>query len=139
MNILIVEDCPVMRLVIKRALGLMGFYIGSVFEAANGKEGLELLDREIIHLVIIDITMPVMDGVEMLEEIRKKPVLSSVPILTVSTETNQNRITFIENLSSELIHKPFTLELLKEKVLKLLPNIAIIYGEHSIYKSYRQN
>lgn len=139
MNVLIVEDCPVMRLVIKRALNLMGFYIEEIFEAGNGKEGLELLENEDISLVIIDINMPVMDGMEMLEVIQKNPLYSEIPILTVSTESNKKRITFIENLSSEFIHKPFTPESFKEKVLKLLPNSAIIYGEDGICTPYRKN
>lgn len=120
MNVLIVEDCPVMRLVITRTLRMSGIPVDQIYEAENGLEGLECLDAEEVGLVIADINMPVMDGVEMLEHIRANPATFDVPVLTVSTESNEQRIGFIEIFSTGFVHKPFTPEKLRDKILEVM-------------------
>jgi len=119
-NVLIVEDCSVMRLLISRTLKLSGHEIGDITEAENGVEGLKYLKEKSIDLVIIDINMPVMDGLEMLEMMRKDPQTKRIPVLTVSTESNTKRVDFISKLSSGFVHKPFTPETLKKNFLKVL-------------------
>lgn len=119
-NVLIVEDCPVMRLLIGRTLQLSGLEVGEITEAENGAEGLKYLKEKKIGLMIVDINMPVMDGLEMLEKIRKDPKVKEIPVLTVSTESNTQRVEFISKLSSGFVHKPFTPETLKKNFLKVL-------------------
>ena len=119
-KVLIVEDCPVMRLVIKRTLLMSGIPIARIFEANHGKEGLETLQEHSIDFIIADINMPVMDGLEMLEEIRLNDKTSAIPVLTVSTESNRKRIGFIEVLSTGFVHKPFTPEKLRDMIMKML-------------------
>lgn len=118
-NVLIVEDCSVMRLMIKRTLNLSDMNVNSVFEAGNGKEGLEILDQHKIDLIILDMNMPVMDGMEMLRELKNKPATKSVPVLIVSTESNEKRIESIVKLGSGFVHKPFTPEILKDEIFKI--------------------
>lgn len=120
MNVLIVEDCPVMRLVIIRTLRMSGISVDQIYEAENGMEGLECLEAAEIGLIIADINMPVMDGVEMLERIRANPATVDIPVLTVSTESNEQRIGFIEIYSTDFVHKPFTPEKLRDKILELM-------------------
>ena len=125
LSVLIVEDCPVMRLVIKRTLEMSGLKVTRVQEAENGQEGLDRLQEENYTIVIADINMPVMSGETMLKKIRENKETSEQPVLIVSTESNKKRIQFINEMSSGFVHKPFTPETLKEKILKLLGESAI--------------
>lgn len=119
-NILIVDDSAVMRSMIKKTIKSSGVETGEVHEAANGKEGLEVLDREWLDLVFIDVNMPVMDGMEMLDRVRSNPEIRDVPILIVSTESNNERIQIINRHGAGFVHKPFTPETLKENILDSL-------------------
>ncbi len=68
-NILIVDDSTTTRTIVARTLAIIpGVEIGEVFQAANGSEALELLDKNWVDIVFADINMPVMDGVAMVEE-----------------------------------------------------------------------
>jgi two-component system, chemotaxis family, chemotaxis protein CheY len=120
-NILIVDDSNVIRKVIAKALDIAKIPVGQLFEAGNGKEGLEVLKKEWVDLVLVDINMPVMGGVEMVENMAEDGLMSSVPVVIVSTEGSQARI---EDLSSKgvraYIRKPFTPEQLKQVVGEIL-------------------
>lgn len=118
-NILIVDDCSVMRLMMKRTLSLSNISINRVFEAADGEQALELVDTEKIDLIILDLYMPVMDGMEVLETIRNRSVSKHIPILIVSTESNESMIAQIEMLGSGFVHKPFTPETLREEIFRV--------------------
>ncbi|HEX30052.1 TPA: response regulator, partial [Candidatus Poribacteria bacterium] len=65
LNILVVDDSSVMRSIISRTLILSGLPLGRIYQAANGKEGLQILDRTWVDLILVDINMPVMNGEEM--------------------------------------------------------------------------
>ncbi|MFC1537556.1 response regulator [Gemmatimonadota bacterium] len=120
-NILIVDDSKVIRKVIAKALDIAKIPVGQLFEAGDGKEGLEVLKQEWVDLVLVDINMPVMGGVEMVENMAEDGLMSSVPVVIVSTEGSQTRI---EDLSSKgvraYIRKPFTPEQLKKVVGEIL-------------------
>lgn len=119
-NILIVDDSAVMRSMIRKTIQNSGVELGHIYEAANGKEGLEVLDQEWLDLVFIDVNMPVMDGMEMLDRVRKNPETCDVPILIVSTESNNERIQIINRQGAGFVHKPFTPETLRENILDSL-------------------
>ncbi len=119
MNILIVEDCKVMQLMIERILKMSGFGCENVFQAENGKVGLEMLKANPIDLAIVDMNMPVMDGMEMLKTVRSHPDWKELSVLVVSTESNEKRIESVMNLSNHFVHKPFTPEFLKKEILKI--------------------
>ena len=116
-NILVVDDSAVMRKMIKKTIVSSGVEIGEIYEAANGKEGLQVLDNNWLDILFIDVNMPIMDGMEMLEEVRKK---SDIPILIVSTESNNERIETIQKRNAGFVHKPFTPEVLRERILEAL-------------------
>lgn len=118
-NVLIVDDCSVMRLMMKRTLNMSEISINRIFEAEDGEQALELVDTEKIDLIILDLYMPVMDGMEVLETIRKRSVTKQIPILIVSTESNESMIRQIETLGSGFVHKPFTPETLREEIFRL--------------------
>lgn len=118
-NVLIVDDSSVMRLMIKRTISLSDMNVDIVFEAENGKEGLEILDQNRIDFIILDMNMPVMDGMKMLLAIKKKADTKHIPVLIVSTESNEERIKAIVELGSGFVHKPFTPEILKDEIFRI--------------------
>jgi two-component system chemotaxis response regulator CheY len=119
-NILVVDDSAVMRKIIQRTINLCGLDIGDLFEAGNGNEGLAELKKHLIDLLFIDINMPEMNGMEMLAEVRKYNKTKDLPVLIVSTESNKGRIDEIEHQGAAFIHKPFTPEALREKILHVV-------------------
>lgn len=119
LNILVVDDSAVMRKMIIRTLNMCGIGVGEIYEASNGREGLVQLDEHWIDLLMIDINMPVMDGMEMLDRVRSNPETRDIPVLIVSTESNEQRIDSIYKLGAKFVHKPFTPELLKDEISRL--------------------
>jgi two-component system chemotaxis response regulator CheY len=120
LNVLIVDDSAVMRTMVLKVLKMSGVPLGEVYEAADGKQGLDTLDRNWVDLVIVDINMPVMTGVEMIERIRANPTFADLPIVVVSTEGSENRIGRLAEQGVAFVHKPFTPEILKDAVTKLV-------------------
>jgi two-component system, chemotaxis family, chemotaxis protein CheY len=118
-NVLVVDDSTVMRSMIIRILRLSGLSLDQVFEAANGREGLRVLNEKWIDLALVDINMPVMSGEEMIEEVRKSKATADLPIIVVSTESNIDRVESIRRKNVEFVHKPFTPEILRETVLQV--------------------
>ncbi len=120
-QILLVDDSNTTKTVITKALNLSGIDLGTIFKAANGREGLDLLQKEKIDLVFLDINMPIMGGMEMLDEMKKNPSLSSIPVVVISTEGSSTRI---EELKSKgvaaFLRKPFLPEVLKQTVESIL-------------------
>lgn len=119
MNVLIVEDEKAVRLVIKKTLIESDLNVGEIFEAGNGKEGIEIMNNEHIDLLLVDIYMPVMDGLEMIEYVMSKPDLKDIPAIVVSTENDENRIDAIIRKGLGFVHKPFTNNLLKDEIKKM--------------------
>ena len=120
LNVLVTDDSGVMRRMIRKTLELSGLPLGEVYEAANGQEGLEVLDNHWIDLVLVDINMPVMDGEEMIQKIRARPETQDLPIIVVSTEGSQTRIERLEQHGAKFIHKPFTPEIILELIQQAL-------------------
>ena len=123
LNILIVDDCSVMREMIKKTIQISGLPIGEIKEASNGKEGLQLITEGWIDLALVDIHMPVMSGEDMIAEIRKDPVNKDLAIIVVSSESNYQRIELLKQEGAKFLHKPFTPENLSEMVTVMLGEI----------------
>ncbi|MGC8739726.1 MAG: response regulator [Candidatus Hydrogenedens sp.] len=120
-NILIVDDSTTVRAVMEKTLRLSGVEIGNILHASNGKEALDILRSNWVDLVLTDINMPVMNGVELINEMNQDELLKTIPIAIVSTEGSQTRV---EELKSKgvkaYLRKPFTPESLKNLVIELL-------------------
>ena len=119
LNILVVDDSAVMRAIIIRVLGLAGLPVQSVHQAGNGQEALEVLSREWIDLALIDINMPVMDGIELISRIRQMPETAALPVVVVSTESTTTRISMLEQQGVRFVHKPFSPESLRLTVTEM--------------------
>ena len=121
-NILIVEDDPAMRVVLRSTVlsADLDVEIAEIFEAENGREGLEVLEKEEIDIMLVDIYMPVMDGLEMLDYARDHPDLKNIPAIVVSSENNEDRIDAILRQGLGFVHKPLTHLLLKDKISEMV-------------------
>ncbi len=135
-NVLVIDDSWVMRSMIIRVLHLSGLPLGQVFEAANGREGLQILDENWVDLALVDINMPVMNGEEMIEEVRKTKATADLPIIVVSTESNMDRVESIRQKNVQFVHKPFTPEILRKTVLQVTGvSDGQFSGENSLQKN----
>ena len=102
-NILIVEDDKEIREGVQIYLQSQGY---KVFQAADGIEGLEIIDREEIHLVIVDIMMPRMDGIRMTMKLREK---HDFPVIMLSAKSEEvDKITGLNIGADDYVTKPFT-------------------------------
>lgn len=124
-NILIVDDCNVMRVVIKRVIDLCNLDIGLIQEAGNGKEGLDYLSHQHFDLAIIDLNMPIMTGEEMAARMKENLATKDIPIIFISAESNSKKVNSITRVSNSYIHKPFAPEVLRDELLKLFDIEAI--------------
>jgi len=121
LNILIVDDSEVMRKVIRRIMSLSGFELGIVMEAEHGEEALSVLSDNWIDVVISDINMPVMNGIELLKKMKETESMSSTPVIVVSTEGRSERIEEIMNLGAAgFITKPFNPEDIRSVICEAL-------------------
>ena len=118
---LIVDDSSVMRKIVQRALRQAGFAIGEVLEAGNGSEALDILRQQTVDLVLSDMNMPVMDGLEFMRQIASVEKARGVPVLMITTEGSESHV--MEAIScgaAGYIRKPFTPDQMKQHVLSLL-------------------
>ncbi len=91
-NVLIVDDSQTMRAVIQKSIMLSGFDLGECWHAANALEGLRILDSHWVDLILTDLNMPGMNGLEMAQEIRKNEKYVTTPILLISTQSSEKVI-----------------------------------------------
>jgi two-component system chemotaxis response regulator CheY len=118
---LVVDDSPVTRKMVRRALGLCGLDVADVYEAGDGAEALEQLAQHHIDLVLADINMPVMNGIELVERMSKDPELSSVPVVIVATPMSQDRVEHVLDKGARAyLAKPFRPEALRDVVNQIL-------------------
>ncbi len=120
-NILIVDDSPAMRRVVRRVVDLSGVDTGKYLEAGNGIEALSVLRAEWVDLILTDINMPEMDGEQLLLEVRKDPLLADIPVLVVSTDQSEARVKqMMASGADGYICKPFVPAQLSEEMHRLL-------------------
>jgi two-component system chemotaxis response regulator CheY len=118
---LIVDDSTVMRKIVERALRQTGLDSLIVHEAGNGNEGLEILKTHSVDLILSDINMPSMDGLEFVRQIGARNLAPGVPVVMITTESSEEHVkAAIQAGARGYIRKPFTAEQVKQKVLSLL-------------------
>jgi len=118
-NVLVVDDSAVMRQMVVRTLKMSGLPLGTVLEAANGEEGLFVLQDQWVDLLLLDINMPVMNGEEMLRRIRSTPETQALPVIVVSTEGSETRLAALHALGCEIVRKPFAPETLRDTIIRV--------------------
>ena len=121
MNVLIVDDSSVMRKIVERSLRQAGLELGKVLEANNGAEALALVQENSFDLILSDINMPTMDGLEFVRQLQSVESAKGVPVVMITTEGSESRV--VEALSCGArgyIRKPFTADQVKEHVAPLV-------------------
>lgn len=113
-NVMIVDDSGAMRAVIKKVITISGFKINNCYEAANGREALEKLKQNWVDVIISDVNMPEMNGLELLKSLSQDPLYRSIPAIIVSTEGSSERMKeALEGGAKGFIKKPFQPEEIK--------------------------
>lgn len=119
LNVLVIDDSAVMRAMIVKTLRMSGLHLGEIAHAANGVEALEVLDAVRIDLALVDINMPVMDGLELLTQIARRPYAHGLRTIVVSTEGSDPRIAAVRAFGAAFVRKPFSPEALRDVVLRI--------------------
>jgi two-component system chemotaxis response regulator CheY len=117
LDVLIVDDSAAIRKILQRVLRQADVPIGTVYEAGDGREALETLKTQNVGLVLSDINMPHMDGLELLGNIKANEAWKELPIIMVSTEGSQAKVLEAVQLGAAgYVRKPFTADQIKEKL-----------------------
>lgn len=118
---LIIDDSSVMRKIVTRSLRQAGIDLSQVLEAGNGAEALAVLQESQVDLILCDINMPVMDGLEFIKQLPGVANAKDVPVVMITTEGSESHV--VQALSCGArgyIRKPFTEEQVKEHVIPVL-------------------
>ena len=118
LKVLTVDDSKTIRMIVKKAFKA---FECELFEAENGHQGLEVARKERPGLIVLDITMPVMNGTEMLDKLKKDPDLKDTPVIMLTAESGKENVLEIVKMGvTDYMVKPFKGEQLIERVTKIL-------------------
>jgi two-component system, chemotaxis family, chemotaxis protein CheY len=120
-RVLIVDDSSVMRKILERSLRQAGVELTSVCQAGNGAEALAVLAENQVDLILCDINMPVMDGLEFVKQLPGVENAKGAPVIMITTEGSESHV--VQALSAGAkgyLRKPFTPEQVKDHVIPLL-------------------
>jgi two-component system chemotaxis response regulator CheY len=131
-NLLIVDDSNSMRTVVKKIVGLTGLEVNQILEADNGRKALDILGGSWVDVVILDINMPEMNGLELLKRMSEDAVMKNIPVVMMTTEASEAHMkTAFEMGAKGFIRKPFVPEGLRKILLGVLGfDEKGAYGEH---------
>lgn len=119
LNILVVDDSSVTRAMIIKTLKIIGLPLGEIYQAANGLEGIEALEENWVDIALVDVNMPIMNGEEMLRQLRETPEGKNLPVIMVSTEGSQTRIESLQEQGAKFVHKPFAPEAIRQAIVEI--------------------
>lgn len=120
-RVLLTDDSPAMRAFIRRVMELSGFAVSEWFEAGDGGEALELLRCHKVDVILTDINMPRMDGVEMMRRLESEQTLKNIPVVVISTDSTEKRVEQMTALGARgYLKKPFRPEELRDEMERVL-------------------
>jgi DNA-binding response OmpR family regulator len=118
-SVLVVDDSRTMRLSLIRALNDLGF--NNIKEATNGRQALEFVLKESFDLMLLDMEMPEMNGLELLLALKKNPELGGLPVIVISAADQiENAVKCIEAGAEDYLPKPFNQTLLRARATSCL-------------------
>ena len=126
-DILVVDDSAAIRKILQRVLRQTGLSIGAIYEAGDGQEALDLLQANPVSLILSDINMPKMDGLQLLAAIKAIPEWGAIPVVMITTEGGEAKVSEAVRLGAAgYVRKPFTADQIKEKLAGVLqPALAV--------------
>jgi two-component system chemotaxis response regulator CheY len=117
LDLLIVDDSAAIRKILERVLRQAEIPLGEVYQSGDGVEALAVLKRSRVGLILADINMPKMDGLQLLKEVKAAPEWQSIPVIMVTTESGQAKVMqAVELGAAGYIRKPFTADQIKSKL-----------------------
>ncbi len=120
-TVLIVDDSEIIRAALERTLKLSKVPVIQIFTACDGVDGLEKLKNNWIDIVLTDINMPKMSGIEMFEQMQSHNDLKDIPVVVVSTEGSSVRIDDLRSKGIRgYIRKPFTPENVRNVIMQIM-------------------
>lgn len=120
-DILVVDDSTTIRSMVIRTIRLIGLDVGEIYQASNGIEALARLADHDVALLLVDINMPTMNGVQLLTRMKENERLKHIPIVIASTEGSKERIRQLKELGvSGYVRKPFQPEQLRDVLMPIL-------------------
>jgi two-component system, chemotaxis family, chemotaxis protein CheY len=118
---LIVDDSSVMRKIVERSLRQAGIDLVQVMEAGNGAEALGIVKESAVDLILCDINMPVMHGLEFVKQLQAMDVPRRAPVVMITTEGSESHVVQALSFGAKgYIRKPFTPDQVKEHVIPVL-------------------
>jgi two-component system chemotaxis response regulator CheY len=120
-DVLIVDDSAAIRKILHRVLVQADVPLGRVVEAGDGVEALEALKSNKVGLILSDINMPNMDGLQFLSAVKAQAEVKDVPVIMVTTEGGSSKVMEAVNLGAVgYVRKPFTAEQIKDKLAGII-------------------
>ena len=118
LKIITIDDDPVVRTLIKKTFSSLGF---EVITAADGIEGLRAIENNQPDIIILDVMMPIIDGLEVLKRIKATPKIAKIPVIIFTAISDGHMVVETSKYGAEdYIIKPFQSSVLIQKVKKLL-------------------
>lgn len=117
---LVVDDCPINRLMVGRTLEMMDFNIDRILNADNGQRAIDLLSQHKVDLIVLDMFMPGLNGYEVLSALEERDDWRNIPVLVVTAESHEECIEKLGEVAAGFVHKPFTAEELREEVMRIV-------------------
>ena len=120
-NVLIVDDSQTMRTVIKKTVAISGFEIGQCWEAGDGQEALEVLNEQWVDIILTDLNMPRMNGLELVRALKSDEATRHIPVVLITTEGSEARVQEARSLGVEgYIQKPFYPEAIRDALNRIM-------------------
>jgi two-component system chemotaxis response regulator CheY len=124
-DVLVVDDSAAIRKILQRVLRQTGMSIRAIYEAGDGQQALEVLKTQNIALVLSDINMPKMDGLQLLASVRTSVQWRHIPVVMITTEGGEAKVGEAVRLGAAgYVRKPFTADQIKEKLAGILESPA---------------
>ena len=119
-HLLIVDDSPTMRKVIRKTVTLSGVELDECWEAGDGREALEILRCHPIDLILTDLNMPRLNGLEMLKEMQKEERWRKIPVVLITSQNNDEHFRETSTWGVKgYLQKPFHPEALRDLLSRM--------------------
>ena len=130
-NVLIVDDSSTMRAVIKKTIKVSGFNVGQFLEAGDGEQALDVLKDEWVDLVLSDINMPNMNGLELIGRMHADEIMRTIPVVMVTTEAGEDKVKQSKELGAVgYIKKPFQPQDIKNTLCRIMGEEIVDETDH---------